>query len=248
MPSSCNWISPDWPAPLNVKALTTLRWGGRSQKPFDSFNLALHVNDDPAAVTENRRILQKSAQLPSEPLWLAQVHGTKTIEAGEYATLSSPPEADASVAFQKNQICAVLTADCLPLLLCDQKGTRVSAVHAGWRGLAAGVLESALETLDCDPRSILVWLGPAIGSKAFEVGEEVLAAFNKPEEQVAFIATPKGTWHADLYHLATLRLNRLGVHQIFGGGLCTYYDSDSFFSYRRDQKTGRMASLIWLEP
>ncbi len=237
------FIEPDWPAPGNVHALATTRTGGVSLPPYDSFNLGDHVGDDPSAVARNRALLH--AFLPSEPRWLKQVHGTAVAAADK---LESPVEADASVAFESGAVCAVLTADCLPVLFCDRQGTRVAAAHAGWRGLAAGVLEASVAAMQCDPADILAWLGPAIGPQAFEVGEEVREAFVRdlPGTVTAFVPGQPGKWLADIYELARLRLARAGVSRVFGGGYCTYTDAERFYSYRRDKTTGRMAALIWL--
>jgi len=251
MQSSSSYITPTWPAPAHVKALTTVRQGGYSLKPFDSFNLALHVNDDPKAVHANREYLKSVAHLPSDPIWLTQVHGIHVIDLKDYCNQEQENfqmhsiEADASIAFQKNQVCAVLTADCLPILLCDKKGTRISAIHAGWKGLAAGIIQSTIEKLDCDPKTLLVWLGPSIGPKSFEVREDVFAAF-KEYQQEAFVETDRGTWNADIYQLAREQLRTKGINHIFGGDYCTYLDVQHFYSYRRSNVTGRMASLIWM--
>jgi YfiH family protein len=238
------FIYPDWPAPNKVRTLATTRMGGVSLPPYDSFNLGDHVGDDPAAVAQNREILR--ALLPAEPKWLKQVHGTAVARADRVDTLV---EADASVAFEPGTVCAVLTADCLPVLFCDRQGMRVAAAHAGWRGLAAGVLEASVAAMQCDPAEIMAWLGPAIGPQAFEVGSEVRDTFMRdlPETQTAFIAGLPGKWLADIYELARLRLARAGVRQVYGGGLCTHTDAGRFYSFRRDKTTGRMASLIWLQ-
>ncbi len=236
-------IKPDWPAPAKVHALVTTRAGGVSLPPYDSLNLGDHVGDEPAAVAENRRRLR--ALLPAEPAWLKQVHGTTVALADG---LAQPVEADAAAAFESGTVCAVLTADCLPVLFCDRRGSRVAAAHAGWRGLAAGVLEASVAALDCEPAEILAWLGPAIGPQAFEVGEEVREAFVRdlPAATAAFLPGQPGKWLADIYQLARLRLARAGVSQVYGGGLCTHADAERFYSYRRDKATGRMATLIWL--
>lgn len=239
-----DWIEPEWPAPSGVRAVATTRRGGLSRGPYASWNLGDHVGDDPAAVDANRRLLRERLGLPAEPLWLRQVHGCTVADVGGC-------EADAAVAFAPGQVCAVLTADCLPLLFCDRSGTRVAAVHAGWRGLAAGVIEAAVARLGVAPDSLLCWLGPAIGPEAFEVGDEVRQAFlthGPSGGEVAFRPSPSGRWLADLYALAGLRLRALGVSGVWGGGLCTYQDAERFFSYRRDGLTGRMASLVWIEP
>jgi hypothetical protein len=238
-------ITPDWPAPPRVHALTTTRRGGVSQPPYDSLNLGDHVGDDPAAVAENRRRLIEALSLPAEPRWLSQVHGTRAANA---AQVSSGCEADASHTDRPGIVCAVLTADCLPLLLCDRDGHHVAAVHAGWRGLLNGVIERTIAAMDTE-QGLHAWLGPAIGPQAFEVGEEVREAFVAEDAaaEAAFAPSPGGRWLADIYALARRRLQRVGVHSISGGGHCTYSDPARFYSYRRDGKTGRMASLIWIE-
>lgn len=239
------WIAPDWPAPPNVGAAFTTRAGGVSLAPFDSLNLGDHVGDDRAAVAENRRRLVGTLALPAGPLWLSQVHGTAVVDA---ATAAHGVEADASVAFAPGTVCAVMTADCLPVLFADLHGTRVAAAHAGWRGLAAGVLEETVRSLDCPPGEILAWLGPAIGPEAFEVGAEVQEAFLAGDAEAATCFRPSvpGHWYADLHALARQRLAACGVGGIYGGGLCTYSDPERFFSYRRDGATGRMAGVVWL--
>lgn len=238
------FIKPDWPVPANIHALVTTRKGGTSHPPFESFNLADHVGDDQAAVAQNREVLR--AFLPSEPKWLKQVHGAIVANADN---LTEPVEADASVAFQPDIVCAVLTADCLPVLFCDRQGKRVAAAHAGWRGLAGGVLEASVAAMKCDPAEIIAWMGPAIGPQAFEVGDEVRETFvsNLPESVKAFKSGLVGKWLADIYELARLRLARAGVTHVYGGGMCTFNDVEHFYSYRRDKTTGRMASLIWMQ-
>ncbi len=238
------WIVPDWPAPARVRARITTRAGGISTGPCASLNLAAHVGDDPAAVAENRRRLR--ANLPAEPVWLNQVHGIRVVDA---ASAVAGVEADAAVAREKGVVCAVLTADCLPVLLCNDAGTVVGVAHAGWRGLSGGVVEATVRAMNEPPPRLLAWLGPAIGPQAFEVGAEVRAAFlaHSPDAAAAFAAKENGKWLADLYRLATLRLNALGVSRVYGGGRCTFLEADSFYSYRREKTTGRMASLIWLE-
>ena len=238
-------IIPDWPAPPNVRAFMTTRTGGVSGVPYSSMNLGNHVGDDPAAVAENRRRLCTELNLPAEPLWLSQVHGINVAMTG-----CDPPgiEADGAVGFAPGNVCAVLTADCLPVLFCDRAGTRVAAAHAGWRGLAAGVLDATLAALDCSPDSVMAWLGPAIGPDTFEVGDEVRAAFVAIDPAAAACFRPAGAerWLADLYALARMRLAGKGVTSVYGGGLCTSSDPQRFFSYRRDGVTGRMAALVWL--
>ena len=241
-----NWIIPNWSVPAQVRAVCTTRHGGVSVAPFDSLNLGDHVGDDPAAVARNRLIVGDVLQLPTEPLWLQQVHGVEVCAMDVGACY---PQADASFALRNNQVCVVMTADCLPVLFCDKAGTRVAAAHAGWRGLEAGVLEQTVQKLGCAAHDIIAWLGPAIGAQAFEVGAEVRAAFmqHDPAAAVAFQPSATGKWLADIYLLARQRLNAVGVQAIFGGEYCTYSDAQRFFSYRRDGQTGRMASLIWLE-
>ncbi len=246
MPSSYNWIKPTWPAPLNVSALTTVREGGVSVAPYDSFNFALHVEDDPKAVLANRALLKSQAHLPQEPLWLKQTHSTRVVDVADFFNQENPiVDADASVAFQPNQVCVVLTADCLPILVCNKAGTCVSAIHAGWKGLAAGIVEASIQKLDCDPSTLMAWLGPGIGPTVYEVQEDFLSAFKDYQSEATFKPTENGRWLANMYALATERLNRLGVTAIFGGEFCTYTDKTRFYSARRSGITGRMATLIW---
>lgn len=239
-----NLIVPDWPAPTRVKSLMTMRTGGVSQAPWTSFNLGDHVGDDAAHVAANRARLRR--RLPAEPVWLRQVHGVRAVELGH----EPAPKADAAFTREPGQVCAVLTADCLPVLFCDRAGSIVAAAHAGWRGLAGDVLEATVAAMQVSPEDLLVWLGAAIGPHAFEVGEAVRETFvaRHPEAADAFLPHPAATgkWLADLYRLARIRLNRLGVHAVYGGGRCTFNEPDNFYSYRRDGVTGRMASLVWL--
>ena len=251
-----NFILPNWPAPKHVKAIQTTRTGGVSCAPYASLNLGAHVNDDPSAVAHNRQLL--NSYLPGEPVWVNQVHGTDVIDA---ASTSGLQNADASFTHQTNIICVTMTADCLPLLLCDKAGTVVAAVHAGWRGLCDGVIEAAVNKMQLPAPEILVWLGPAIGPQAFEVGDDVRAQFITQDSQaeLAFKASDN-KWLCNLYMLAQQRLNTLGITQIYGAGdltssaenqrdnFCTYTDEARFFSFRRDNITGRMASMIWLAP
>jgi YfiH family protein len=227
------FLMPDWPAPANVRALVTTRAFG---------NLADHVGDEKSAVAARRAALRR--HLPAEPLWLSQVHGQRCV-AAEGA--SPGVEADASCARTAGCVCAVLTADCLPILFCDQAGIVVAAAHAGWRGLLGGVIEATVAAMAVPPQRLLAWLGPAIGPAAFEVGEEVRTAFvaDDPDAFAAFVPRPNGKWSCDLYALARQRLARLGVTQVHGGGRCTYSETDLFYSYRRERDTGRMASLVW---
>ena len=238
-----DWLIPDWPAPARVKACVTTRAGGVSLAPFDSLNLGDHVEDSLEAVLENRRRLSDAFDI--QPAWLRQVHGTRVVEADPGRTV----EADGSWTSTAGIACTAMTADCLPALFCDRAGTRVAAAHAGWRGLAAGVLEAAFESLDSAPEDVLVWLGPAIGPQAFEVGPEVREVFMQqlPATAEAFVPSHNaGKFMADIYQLARLRLGVRGVSAVYGGGLCTVTDP-RFFSYRRSPHTGRFASLIWLE-
>ena len=238
-----DWLTPQWPAPARVKSCVTTRAGGVSADPFVSLNLGDHVGDDPVAVAKNRQRLV--SLLGCRPAWLSQVHGVAVAEASPDLLV----EADASWSATPGVACAIMTADCLPALFCDRAGTRVAAAHAGWRGLAAGVLEASVAALGCPPSEVLVWLGPAIGPQAFEVGGEVRAAFmaHDPAAADAFRVVPgtNDTWLGDLYLLARQRLARVGVTAIHGGGLCTVSDAQRFYSFRRDRVTGRMASVIW---
>lgn len=240
-------LYPDWPAPAVVRAAITTRCGGVSGAPWDSLNLADHVGDDPRRVAENRRRLQAHLALPAAPFWLRQVHGCDVADA-DGAPDGMPCAADAAAATRPGAVCAVLTADCLPVLFCSRQGDWVAAAHAGWRGLAAGVLERAVARAPVAAADVLAWLGPAIGPQAFEVGTEVREAFLAEDAGAAgcFAPSPAGRWLADLYGLARRRLARCGVGWVGGGGLCTYADAGRFFSFRRDGATGRMASLIWL--
>jgi YfiH family protein len=240
-------VIPDWPAPANVRALFTTRNGGVSVGAYTSLNLGRAVGDTPEAVAENRRRLNE--HLPQAPRWLVQVHGTRVVEA----TLSNQSAETADAAFTRaiNTPCAVLVADCLPVLFCDVAGTVVAAAHAGWRGLAAGVLERTVEAMRMPPAQLMAWLGPAIGPEKFEVGEEVLQAFVAQDAHAARAFRPRGMrypgkYSADLFALARLRLARAGVMRVFGGDGCTMSDPTRFFSYRRDGATGRMAGVICL--
>jgi YfiH family protein len=238
-------IDPDWPAPPTVHALTTTRQGGVSRGVFSSMNPADHVGDEPQAVATNRDRLQQLLELPARPVWLQQVHGITVANA---ASVSNTPQADAAFTCSPGVVCAVLTADCLPLLLCDRAGECVAAVHAGWRGLAAGVIERAVDVLCRPGRELLAWLGPAISPAVYTVGGEVRDTFmaHDPRAVSAFTTQPDGGWYADLYHLARQRLEDRGVENVYGGGYCSYAEPERFFSYRRDGACGRMASLIWL--
>lgn len=243
---SNDWLIPDWPASPRVRACVTTRRGGVSHAPYDGLNLGDHVSDDPLAVAANRARVVQQLALPEMPRWLNQVHGTQAVDAGRAVTRCT---ADASYTVEAGVVCAVLTADCLPVLLCDRAGSVVAAVHAGWRGLAAGVIEAAVAEMRVPAGDLMAWLGPAIGPGAFEVGAEVRAAFvdHDPAAGHAFQPSLSGRWLADIYRLAWLRLTRRGVTAIYGGGRCTFTEAEHFYSYRRGGVTGRMASLIWLD-
>jgi YfiH family protein len=257
--SELSFITPSWPAPANVKALQTTRIGGVSQAPYASLNLGTHVKDDAIAVSKNRQLL--SPYLPSEPVWVNQVHGVEVIDAAQSTCLQ---DADASFTTQANVVCVAMTADCLPVLLCDKAGTVVAAVHSGWRGLCDGAIEAVINKLPVEKSEILAWLGPAIGPDAFEVGDEVRQQFIQHDKQAEQAFKPHADhkinqkWLCNMYLIAQQRLQKLGVTQIYGGSdhglydknhsenFCTYTDETRFFSFRRDNVTGRMASLIWL--
>ena len=240
-------ITPEWPAPARVRAAFTLRTGGVSAPPYDSLNLGAHVGDSPDAVKENRRRVRASLRLPAEPAWLQQVHGTDVADLD--ASVEPHGPADAAVAHLGEHVCVIQVADCMPVLFAARDGSAVGAAHAGWRGLAAGVLEKTVRKLGVAPADLLVWLGPTIGQANFEVGDDVRTAFIAEDVQAAsaFEANTHGRWQCDLYGLARRRLARLGVGAIFGGAWCTYADAARFFSFRRDGQCGRMAALIWLE-
>jgi polyphenol oxidase len=237
------FITPDWPAPANVKALQTTRNGGVSMGVYASLNLGDHVKDQPQHVAANRQLL--SAYMPSEPVWLNQVHGVRVIDAAVSSCLES---ADASFTSRKQVVCVTMTADCLPVLLCNQAGTAVAAIHAGWRSLCDGVIEATIAAMPVPANQLMAWLGPAIGPEAFEVGGEVRAQFMAQDTQAESAFAAKGDkWLGDLYTIARQRLQTLGVTQVYGGGRCTFSEPETFFSYRRDGDTGRMGSFIWLE-
>ncbi len=237
-------ITPDWPAPACVHACTTTCAGGVSVAPYDGLNLALHVGDDAPRVAENRARLAHALHLPGEPCWLEQVHGVRVIAAGD-----ADPRADACWTDRTGTVLAVLTADCLPVLLyTPDGGGRIAAAHAGWRGLCNGVIEASVTALHGAPGNTLAWLGPAIGPRAFVVGEEVRAAFLAHDAAAAVCFTPAGAtqWHADLHALARQRLCALGITAVYGGSWCTHDEPARFYSYRRNNVTGRMATLIWM--
>lgn len=236
------WIKPDWPAASNIYAASTLRTGGVSQGAFDSLNLALHVNDEPDRVYQNRKIIEQMLNLPADPKWLEQVHGSRVVNADQHTHVE---QADASYTDQADTVCAVLTADCLPVLLANTDGTKIAAIHAGWRGLLAGVIANAVKAFET--ASIIAWLGPAIGPDCFEVGNEVRDVFvaKSTKFSCAFNKINAEKYLADIYQLATIELAMLGITAVYGGDFCTVTDSERFYSYRRDGETGRMATLIW---
>jgi YfiH family protein len=242
---SGNLLRADWPAPRNVHAFTTLRHGaGVSAAPFDTFNLGLRSGDDLQAVQRNRESLAQLG-VPASPRWLHQVHGTTVaIEPGD-----DEPEADAAVTRTPGTVLAILTADCMPVVFAARDGSTIAAAHAGWRGLVTGVLEATVEAMHVPEHEIVAWLGPAAGPQAYEIGSEVHDAFvsRDPSAASAFIATRPGHWRVDLYALARQRLADIGVTDVHGGGLCTISDPQRFFSHRRDQRTGRMATLAWMD-
>ncbi len=238
-------IKPKWPAPKQIHAFSTTRLGGFSADPYDSFNLGMHCGDDPQQVLANRQRLLKHYPLPAEPCWLKQEHGNQLIELGKTLNMT----ADAAIAREKNLICTILTADCLPIFICNRAGTEVAALHGGWRSLAAGIIENTVRALHSKNIELLVWLGPAIGPQAFIVGDEVREGFLKldPAHTKAFQAADPHKWHADLYQIAKLQFQNLGITHLYGGQFCTHSDSKRFFSHRRQHPTGRMGHFIWIE-
>ena len=241
-----NWLQADWPAPDFIKAGTTLRRDGMSKGVFASFNLATHVGDELAAVEKNRSILTRSLNLPNTPQWLEQIHSTKAVLLPNEETI---PKADASYTSKENIICAVMTADCLPLLITNKQGSCVAAIHAGWRGLCDGIIEVTITKLAVEPESLFVWLGPAIGADVYEIGEEVYDAFTQDDNKAkqAFTSVSEGHWLFDVYQLAKYSLQKMGIKEIYGGDHCTLSETERFFSYRRDNVRGRMASRLWIE-
>ncbi len=256
-------IVPEWPAPPQVRAAFALRTGGVSAAPYDSLNVGAHVGDVPAAVQENRKRLRERLGLPGEPVWLEQVHGTgvvaldaldsgaakPSVDAAGYPGMQ-PPTADAATTHYSGRVCVIQVADCMPVLFAARDGSAVGAAHAGWRGLAGGVLGKTVKSLRVPPAQLVAWLGPTISQSNFEVGEDVRAAFTAEDAGAlsAFVPNTRGRWQCDLYALARRRLATLGVESVFGGGWCTYADPTRFFSFRRDGRCGRMAALIWLAP
>ncbi|EKK4082990.1 polyphenol oxidase [Cronobacter dublinensis] len=238
-------ITPQWPLPPGVAACSSTRHGGVSLPPYDALNLGAHCGDNPEHVEENRRRFYQAANFPGAPVWLEQVHGKEVLHltGGPYAS----KRADASYTRKRGTVCAVMTADCLPVLFCDTAGREVAAAHAGWRGLCEGVLEETVSCFEAAPATIQAWLGPAIGPQAFEVGPEVRDAFIAKDAAAAEAFRPHGEKYlADIYLLARQRLASMGVTAVYGAERCTHSESHDFFSYRRDGTTGRMASFIWL--
>lgn len=253
MSDALEWLTPDWPAPSGVRAAFAYRSGGVSAAPWNSLNLGLHVGDDAAAVGENRRRLRAALALPAEPLWLEQVHGIDVVDADalDAAAIAAAgplgPRGDAIVARAPGRVACIQVADCLPVLFCSRDGRRIGAAHAGWRGLAGGVLEATVAAMQLPGSELLAWIGPAIGPAAFEVGDEVRAEFltQSAAAAAAFVANARGRWQCDLFTLARQRLATLGVVVVHGGGVCTHDDPARFFSHRRSAPTGRHAALIW---
>lgn len=255
MKNTNQFIYPNWPAPQKVGALTTTRQGGYSQPPFDGFNLAYHVNDKPKDVDKNRQLLHQ--QLPTEAKWLQQTHTNHIVELNHDTVIDGP--CDASFTTESGVVCTVMTADCLPLLLTDNEGRFVAAIHCGWRGLAKCIIAASLAAIrlklpDIQAKEIIAWLGPAIGPKQFEVGAEVKtqllnSLYSEPSDMNAYFVASNNSqkYFCNIYQLAKRQLAQLGVEQIYGGEYCTFSDEQQFFSYRRDGETGRMASCIWLE-
>jgi YfiH family protein len=237
-----HWITPDWPAPANIHAATTLRTGGVSSGAYASLNPATHVGDDLACVSENRQRIKTMLALPAEPVWLEQIHSNYVINAEQTNSLQ---QADASYSNAAGIVCAVMTADCLPLLICSTDGKQIAAIHAGWRGLLASIISNTVTALATT--KVLVWLGPAIGAACFEVGAEVREAFvaKSAAFNAAFTQTSDNKYLADIYQLARIELAALGINAVYGGNFCTVTEKERFYSYRRDTQTGRMATLIW---
>jgi polyphenol oxidase len=240
------WLVPDWPAPARVRAFVTTRAGGVSTGQYASMNLGSRSGDVPSDVASNRAIVRR--HLPADPRWMVQVHGTAVADLDKLSE-GTPATADAALTRNEGRVAVVLTADCMPLFLCDDRGRSVAVAHAGWRGMAAGVIEETVAALAVEPRRVMAWMGPTIGPSAFEVGAEVREAFVAVDAAAASAFKPHnaGKYFADLYALARRRLQRAGVTAIYGGGFCTYREADRFFSYRREQKSGRMGAFIWME-
>jgi purine-nucleoside/S-methyl-5'-thioadenosine phosphorylase / adenosine deaminase len=244
------FLAANWHAPSHINAGISLRYGGVSTPPYDQLNLGIHVKDVRANVSRNRECLAQHLKLPTEPVWLNQVHGNNIIQIDSPVTSENTDIiADGSYSTEAKKVCVVMTADCLPLLLCDDEGTQIAAVHIGWRGFTQNIVTAAVDKFTCPPDKLIAWLGPCVCDKHYETGAEVrnacLSVFGEAEE--AFTSTRPGYWQTDLHKLVTLYLNKQGVKKIYVEQRCTYHESESFFSYRRNKKTGRMASLIWMD-
>ncbi|QIL21406.1 peptidoglycan editing factor PgeF [Thermomonas sp. HDW16] len=243
------WIDADWPAPPGVRALTTTRYGlGVSAAPFDTFNLGLRSGDEIEAALENRRQLEVALGLPSAPRWLKQVHGVDVVIEPDF----DEPEADAAVTSETGKVLAILTADCLPVVFAARDGSEIAAAHAGWPGLSTGMLEATLAAMRAPAAQLQAWIGPAAGPQRYEIGDEVRERFMAHDKRaaMAFVATRPGHWWVDMFAIARMRMADAGIdpQHIHGGGVCTISDSLRFFSHRRDQRTGRMATLVWMSP
>ena len=239
-----DFIEPDWDAPAGVRALCTTRLGGVSRAPYDSLNLGLHVGDDEDDVRQNRDLLHRELGLPAEPDWISQTHGTHCVILEQ----DQNRDADAAITRKAGRVAVVMIADCLPLLLCNRDGTEVAALHAGWRGLQAGVIRSSLARMKSRAADLMAWIGPGISNRYFEVGDEVREAFEASHDGATEFFEPHGDahWMCDLAGLAARELERLGVGRVLRDRHCTYRDADRFYSYRRDRVTGRMAAMIWI--
>lgn len=240
------FIYPSWNVPDTIRMVITTRQNGFSKPPYESLNLSMHVGDDSAAVEKNRQYVYDTLQLPSEPFWLEQQHGNKVSVISDPSPITT---ADSAVALSSNKVCAVMVADCLPVFLCDKNAKGVAVAHCGWRGLATDVLQNTMTALNSAPKDIYAWLGPAIGTNAFQVGDDVRNAFINEDDAYAlsFLPDNQGKWMADIYQIARIQLQRLGIERIEGGFYCTYYDKRQFYSYRRDAVTGRIAALAWID-
>lgn len=245
-------VTPNWPIEKKIRAFTTCREKGHSRGAFSNFNLSFGVGDDPNAVSANRALLKDHFKLPSDPLWLIQTHSSKAIDAAtigsNHPSTSIPLQADAIYTQQTNQVCVVMTADCVPIFIANYQASEIAAIHAGWRGMAAGVIENTIQAMNSKPQDLVAWLGPAISAAVYEVSADVKDQFTAadPKADIAFSPSPDKRWLANLYTLASHRLSTTGVTKICCSHLCTYNKKNSFYSYRRDQVTGRMASLIWM--
>lgn len=239
------WIEANWPAPKHIRAGASLRTGGHSQQPYDELNLAFHVGDNPENVKKNRNTLTKNLLLQSDPVWLEQIHSSKIVCIN---SALENIEADASYTTTKNKVCTVMTADCVPILFCSDGGTKVAAVHAGWKGICAGIIENSIKMLT-PPESLLAWIGPCISAKHYEIGRDVYESCTNHSTllEKAFQQRDENHWHCDLVKIIKILLENCGVEAIYECNLCTYENADLFFSYRRDGKTGRTASMVWME-